>query len=977
MNERDVPTAFFADPAGADRAVRSLHEMFIRAGSRFPVAAFTAALTRGLESAPDADLALRGFARFLGAGFPGAALFNDLLEYPAYLDLLFRIFGNSLYFTDVLVREPGLFRWLTSTNALESPVQDAELRGDIDRLMETFRRPEGRLDALRRLHRRYLLRIGAQDITGSADLRSATAQLSALAGAVVSAALRIAADQAGAAPGPFAIIGLGKLGGGELNYSSDNDIIFVYADPPGGEEEGSSHTFFNRLAEQVVRNLSEASAEGHLYRVDTRLRPNAGAGPLALSLSAYEAHYESRGALWERQMLIKARAIAGDAALGERFIAMVEPFVYPRTLLEHPAASVARIKARIEADVAGEPNIKLMAGGIRDIEFIAQTLQLINGGAHAAVRCRATLDALDALAARNLLSREEHGTLAHAYVLYRTIEHRLQMMLNTQTHTIPPPGPPFEALARRAGFPRGDALRRALDGRLAAVRRVFNQVMSVEGMPERDEIAELLTSPAPDEALLRAAGALGFRDERTAARHMRLIARGGAAGGMPVPEAGAREALRAVAATLFGEIRATADPDMTLAALSVLASSQALPRQFYRQLGDPPFRKLVLAVCAASPRFARQLGADPLLLEMIASGQDLFTSPAALEPPDIAGAPAFKARGELVAGIRHILSFTGFDAMTAELSSIASAVVSAAVAARTKRARAPLAVFALGKFGTGELLFDADLDLLFVAQDAEGAAKSALDETAARILKGVTVSAAGGMLYEADLRLRPEGKNAPLVVGALSYGRYLSSRASLWERQSLTRLRHIAGDESLGRYVASMVADWVYDSPLPPGWPGEIVRMRRKMESRSRTRPGGIVDIKLGAGGMADVEFIAQMLQLNFGRDRSELRGRKTADVLRAEGFPGGLPVERAFLAGAYAMFRRLEFLLRVALEERGSVLPEGDRLHRLGRLYDGSSGAALESRVAGVMKRVRNEFLALAGWIEPASEARGGRRTT
>lgn len=665
-------------------------------------------------------------------------------------------------------------------------------------------------------------------------------------------------------------------------------------------------------------------------------------------------------------MLIKARPVAGDDGLSRKFIAMVEPFVYPRTLPEDPAASVARIKARIEAEVAGEQNIKLMAGGIRDIEFIAQTLQLINGGAQAAVRRPGTLDALDSLCERNLLSADERRTLGESYVLYRTVEHRLQMMLNTQTHTIPPPGRAFDVLARRSGFRGGDALRRALDDALAAVRGVFNHVMAAEGMPERAPIAELLASPSTDDALCAAAASLGFRDVRNAARNLRLLARGGAPGGMPVAEAGAREALGAVAGTLLEEIRSTPDQDMTLGAVALLSASQAVPHQFFRQIADPRFRKLILAICGASPRFARDLGANPLLLETIASGGDLLSPPSSGELNGIAGAAAFRARGELVAGIRHILSFTSFDEMTGELSAIAAAVVGAACAAVAGRGkRAPLAVFALGKFGTQELLFDADLDLLFVARDADDAAKSSLEGTAARILECVTVSAAGGSLYEADVRLRPEGKSAPLVVGALAYGRYIARRASLWERQSLTRLRFIAGDASLGQYVTSMVAEWVYASPLPPGWAGEIVRMRRKMESRSRTRPGSFIDIKLGAGGMADVEFIVQMLQLRFGGDRPELRKGRVVEILRSGAIPPGVPAETSFIASAYAMYRRLEFLLRVGLEERSSILPEGERLERLARLYDGSSAPALESRVAGVMKRVRDELLAVAAWVE------------
>lgn len=384
MTERDFPPDLFFNPTGADRGIKALHEIFIQSGSRFTLPDFSAALLRVLKSSTDPDLALTSFLRFVGTAFGGAALFNDLLQYPAYGDLLFSLFGYSQYFADVLVREPELFRWLTSTEALTTPVTAAYLYPEIERVLEMFRRGEKRLDALKRLHRREVLRIGAQDILGSADLPSTTEQLSVLAGAVVDAALRITVDQMEESgetrpAEAFCIIGLGKFGGNELNYSSDIDIIFVYGDRPEGESP-EAHAYYNRLAERLVRNLSQHSSEGHLYRVDTRLRPNAGAGPLALSLETYLAHYESRGELWERQMLIKARPVAGDTEFGKGFLRTLEPFIYPRALSEPPAASVARIKSRIEAEVADEPNIKLMAGGIRDIEFIAQTLQLISGG---------------------------------------------------------------------------------------------------------------------------------------------------------------------------------------------------------------------------------------------------------------------------------------------------------------------------------------------------------------------------------------------------------------------------------------------------------------------------------------------------------------------------------------------------------------------------------------------------------------------
>ncbi len=975
MIDLDFPRDLFFNPSGADRGIRALHEMFIRSGSRFALPDFSAALLRGLKSSTDPDLALTGFLRFVGTAFGGATLFNDLLQYPAYSDLLFSLFGYSQYFSDVLVREPALFRWLTSSDALTSPLTAAYLRPEVERILDTFRRPEKRLDALKRLHRRELLRIGAQDILGNADLPSATAQLSVLAGAIVDAALRIAAEGTGES-GPvqsgwaFCVIGLGKLGGNELNYSSDIDIIFVYGARRGvaESEEAGAHAYFNRLSERLVRNLSQPSTEGHLYRVDTRLRPNAGAGALALSIEAYLAHYESRGELWERQMLIKARPVAGDTGFGEEFLRKLEPFVYPRALSEQPAVSVARIKSRIEADVADEPNIKLMAGGIRDIEFVAQTLQLINGGSTASIRESNTLRALGALEEHRFLTKEEHETLRKAYTLYRTIEHRLQMMLNTQTHTLPREAHAFEVLARRTGLSGGAELRRALDGCLPAVREIFEQVLGGGGDAEDAGIQALLAGTLNEQSALRAARGMGFRDVRSAARNIRLLSRGGAPAGMPGPDARVREALASVAPGLFDGIMATPDPDVTLASVTLLATAQPVPHLFFVQLGDPGYRKFILAICAVSPRFARELGRQPLLLELFSSEQEGLDPAHDLSPPGPRDVARFKSRRELMAGVRHLLGFTDFDALTGEISAVASAVVIASHAAVRRRAKTsfpPLAVFALGKFGTEELGFDADLDLFFVAGDAGDSARPVQEQMAARILGGISASSSGERLYEADVRLRPEGKSAPLVVEAASYARYLATRASLWERQSLTRLRFVAGDRAVGGYVSALVSSWVYDSPLPPGWGEKIVAMRRAMETRSRTRLESVIDLKHGPGGMADVEFIVQMIQLKFGGSRPELRGGKVAAILRQAWLPPGMPGEAAFLSSAYAMYRRLELLIRIGLEDRGWVLPRGEKLQRLARLYDGSSGTALESRVAATMKRVRLEFLEIAAFLD------------
>jgi glutamate-ammonia-ligase adenylyltransferase len=360
---------------------------------------------------------------------------------------------------------------------------------------------------------------------------------------------------------------------------------------------------------------------------------------------------------------------------------------------------------------------------------------------------------------------------------------------------------------------------------------------------------------------------------------------------------------------------------------------------------------------------ARGLASDPLLLEVVA------TDPAGIAPfreeDSVVADPAGeKARGELSAGLRHLLGITDLDGLTDDLASVADRIVRGffdRIARKGKRAAPPsLAVLALGKYGTREILFDADLDLLFLCADAGGGTHS-LEQTAGRILQGLTSASDRGHLYEADARLRPEGKNAPLVVSVPAYDRYLRERASLWERQSLTRLRRVAGE---GEWLASalaMVERFVYGSPLPAGWTEEIVTMRKRMETRSRFRGAGPIDVKVGPGGMVDVEFIAQMIQLRHGEERKDLRGCRTVEVLQKAG-PDLLPAGGGeILTHAYRRYREMEKLLRLTLEQHGMLLPEGEPLETLARCAGAESGQGLVSEITRSMKQVREIFLEMS----------------
>jgi glutamate-ammonia-ligase adenylyltransferase len=971
MAGMDFPQGFFSDARRASRQISTLHQAFITSGSRFSLAQFSEILERLLRMSPDPDLSLTTFTRFAEASVSRATLFNDLLTYPVVAEVFGKLAGSSPYLADILVRDPGLFHWLMTSEALTLPVRPEELRLEAQRLGETFPRPERRLEAMKRLYRREFLRIGARDMLGIDDLASTTQQLSCLADVIVDEVLRLSVVQmdAKAAGGPlfpYVVIGLGKLGGGELNYSSDIDLLCVYDDTVGSDSERAlGH--YHRLTEQLVRNLSAATAEGHLYRVDMRLRPESGAGPLARSQTSTLLYYESRGELWERQMLIKARPVAGDLEFGAAFLKSLEPFIFPRTFIQHPADSVARIKSRIEVSVGAEQNIKLMPGGIRDIEFTVQTLQLINGGTRPSVREGNTLRALERLRNEGLLQDDEARVLGEGYGFLRRLEHRLQIVMNTQTHTLPADERQLLSLARGMGFDSGTDLRDQIARCMQGVRSVYNRVLTVPVEEKHGGILGLLEGGADEPSVQQTLKSSGFRDTRKALRHLHQLTRGSSLTGVQELDARTREAFRSAAPVLFEEIASTPDPDMTLTGLTAILSSSRHPGQYYALLASPGFRKLVLGICRVSPRFARGLATDQLFFETLTADPEHLRAEADLTEVRNANLLSFKNRHELRAGIRHLLGFTSFPRLTADLSGLADAIVRKVLAEEIRRLRAgreTLAVLALGKYGTRELGYDADLDLLFVAPERR-ASSGRVENLASALLRRLTSVEEAGRLYEVDARLRPEGRNAPLVVTLGAYVTYLQTRASLWERQSLTRLRFVAGSEKVGKDVLRRVRKFIVETPLQAGWTQDIVGMRKRMESRSRFRGAAPVDIKLGPGGMVDIEFLAQMVQLRMGKQAAALFGRPTEEVLA--GAPRHLVTEdeSVFLARAYAFFRNIELHLRIALEEHGSLLPGGPTLWTLARCMGQTDEQHFVAEVEERMKRVRVFFLTIARRME------------
>jgi len=489
----------FHDALGADRELQAMAK---DPSVRARLAAILPGLLEGLGASADPDGALRRLERFFRAGSASAVL-SHLAADPRMIEVVTTVFGASPFMAEILTRHTTWLYWLAEPGVLSRPRTRKEMARDLAAALGPLRSEESRLDALRIAKRRELLHIGVRDLLRRTSVEETLRALSWLAEALIEAACVVAEDalraslglpavRAGRRGAGFAVLGLGKLGGEELNFSSDVDLVYLYASDEGRVSTGrgapEKSDYFQALARRVTAALGAVTGEGHVYRVDLRLRPEGRMGPVARSLVSMQEYYRTRGATWERMALLKARTVAGDRALGQRFLDRVAPFVYRRAFDGTALEDVRRVKRQIDRRMAeradGDRHVKLGVGGIREIEFVCQVLQVRFGARRARLRPRATLAALGALREAELLAADEHETLRRAYVFLRDVENKLQMVSDTQVHALPDAPEELRACALRLGY-RDDAARSAADALLAdyrahtsATHRIFEDVLA-------------------------------------------------------------------------------------------------------------------------------------------------------------------------------------------------------------------------------------------------------------------------------------------------------------------------------------------------------------------------------------------------------------------------------------------------------------------------------------------------------------------
>ncbi|MEX2185296.1 MAG: putative nucleotidyltransferase substrate binding domain-containing protein [Pirellulales bacterium] len=989
----------------------------------------------------DADMALNNLDRFFAAARSPLSLATLFERDRQALPILLQIFSTSQHLSDLLVTDRESYDLLRMTEG--QPVARDVLVDEI--VTETLAQTDDKavIATLRRFKRRETLRIAYGDIVLSQDLLVVTQQISFLADAIVEAALRAAyrklAETRGVLrlpdgrPARFAVFALGKLGGTELNYSSDIDLIFLY-DGEGtsdGRRRQSSTEFFDALARELIRLLADKNELGMAYRVDMRLRPEGQRGPLVPSLESALHYYDVMGRTWERQAMVKVRTIAGDADLGQEFLARLEPWIYRRYLSRADISGIRALKRRIEQRAEGEGadrcDVKTGHGGIRDIEFVIQFLQLLNGGEVRELRTGNTLVALGRLERAGCLNDRERSELEENYRFLRKIEHRLQIMFDLQTHAMPEDGEELRKLAVRMGFDAtaGATAREAFVAeyrrRTGVNRIVLNHLLHLafgdEGEVEPE--VDLVLDPDPSrESIRQTLAKYRFNSIDNAYDTLMSLATERI---RFLSTRRCRHFLAAIAPRLLAAVSQTPEPDSTLVNLANVSDSLGGKGVLWELFSfSPPTLRLYVDLCSSSPFLSEILTSNPgmidelldsLLLDRLprpeqlrAKLADLCRGAEDIEPI----LHSFKNTEQLSVGVRDILGKEDIKATNAALADIAEVCLEQLTrrefdrlsekfgtpwieqgdaegeqSREVERPASPALIpqppaaasrpcefitLGVGKYGGREPNYHSDLDVIFL-YEADGQTHAArrarktnvtsnqhfFGELGQRIIKAASQLGPFGRLYEVDARLRPTGRSGALATSLAELVRYFDDgEGQLWERLALCKARVVYGEPQ----AAQRAMEAVWQVTYGPAWRAadadEIYQMRIRLEETASPR-----NIKRGLGGIVDIEFLVQMLQLRHAGLPLSIRAPGTLDAMAALRNAGHLgESDFAILSEAYRFLRNVEARIRLMNAAARHDMPEDAvELAKLARLLRYSRSEDLLTDDERTRRQVRQTF--------------------
>ncbi|KJY30111.1 bifunctional [glutamine synthetase] adenylyltransferase/[glutamine synthetase]-adenylyl-L-tyrosine phosphorylase [Streptomyces katrae] len=926
----------FTDPTAASRLLDADALAAVRTD---PV------LLDALGATADPDLALLGLVRLAEAQAPEdlPLLLDTLVAAKPLRDRLLGVLGASEALADHLARHPRDWQALVTYEAADLHPGLPEFEAGLADAHDPV--------ALRIAYRRCLLSIAARDVCATIDVAQTAAELADLATATLRAALRIASAAApqDAAACRLAVIAMGKCGGNELNYVSDVDVIFVGEAAPG-TDEGKGIQAATRLASHLMRICSETTVEGSIWPVDANLRPEGRNGPLVRTLASHMAYYQRWAKTWEFQALLKARAVAGDPELGAQYIEAITPLVWQAAERENFVADVQKMRRRVVDNIPAsqiDRELKLGPGGLRDVEFAVQLLQLVHGRTDTSLRSGTTLDALHALAAGGYVGRADAAQLHDAYRFLRAMEHRIQLYRLRRTHLVPEDEADLRRLGRSMGLRTEPVagLNKAWRRHASVVRRLHEKLFY---RPLLDAVAQL----APGETRLSPAAAgqrleaLGYADPASALRHLEALASG-------VSRKAAIQ--RTLLPVLLGWFADSADPDAGL--LNFRKVSDALGK-------TPWYLRLLRDEGAAAENLARVLSAGRLAPDLLMRAPEavaLLGDPEGLQPrtaealeQEVLAAVGRAESGEAAVaaarGVRRrelfrtaaadIIASYGTEDSPAEkdcgalvdrvgdaVSELTAATVAGALRAAVRdhwgeTLPTRFAVIGVGRFGGHELGYGSDADVLFV--HAAKVAQTVIAEMR-RLLQLPTADPP--LLIDADLR--PEGRSGPLVRTLSSYAAYYRRWSLTWESQALLRAEPVAGDADLGRTFIDLIDPLRYPAEgLGEDAVREIRRLKARMEAERLPRGADpTLHTKLGRGGLSDVEWTVQLLQMRHAWAEPGLRTTRTRQALAAAHAAGLIPAEEAqILDEAWVLATRVRNAVMLVRGRAGDTFPTDAR---------------------------------------------------
>jgi glutamate-ammonia-ligase adenylyltransferase len=892
---------------------------------------------------------------------------------PDHQELIQHAAAYSRWLSHRLDARPELADWLAGT--VQAPVSREEMQAF---LAEGCHSEQDLKRQLRRLREQVFARVMTRDLGGLADLAEITRTLTELAEVAIRAALAFLHKDlaeihgepvdAKGRPQQLIVVGMGKLGGGELNASSDIDLIFVF--PEDGETTGvrklANYEFFTRLGKRLIAALDDKTGDGYVFRVDMRLRPYGDGGPLASSFAMLEEYFFTQAREWERYAWIKGRALTGERIQDLERLRL--PFVFRKYLDFGAFAAMRDLHAQIRREVAKKDkneNIKLGPGGIREIEFIAQVFQLIRGGHHPSLRMRPTRTLLHQLAAYQLLPEATAEDLEDTYIFLRNLEHRLQYLDDAQTQALPTNEEDRLKVARAMGFDDWSAFLNALAPRR---KRVANQFEQVFGAPQEDQSAHPLAGvwQRPDEEALDRLRVAGFQEPEPILGQLRALTQGSRYAGLPARNKAALDGLLPplveVAAHFPNALETLGRILSLLEAIAKRAPYLSLLKEYPQTLNQ------VARIVSASPWAAQYLTRQPHLLDELLDVRQLMAPPDWQQAREdlrllIEGlegdverqmdelrifkqSETFRLLAQDLAGVWTVEKLSDHLADLADLLVEATLDLIWSSLPGRHRDKPAFAVIAYGKLGGKELGYASDLDLVFLHDDPHPDAQEIYARLGKRLNTWMSTLTPAGILYETDLRLRPDGASGLLVSSVEAFQDYQRHQAWTWEHQALTRARFCCGDRAVGERFDE-IKDAVLCQPRDLGkLRTEVLEMRQKMLD-GHPNPSDLFDIKHDRGGLVDVEFAVQYLVLAHAHRYPEMTANiGNIALLRRAGELGLIPADLGVAAGdAYRELRRRQHALKLqgldhARAEHGGLAQEIHAVQGLWRYVFGEGTA-------------------------------------